>query len=79
VGASPGEECLDVDLAGEELADRREPDLERDRLRLLELLRDLGELERDLPLPLPAGDDGVISLSDIVTHRISLVEVNQAN
>ena len=69
MGASPGEECLDVDLAGEELADRREPDLERDRLRLLELLLDLGELERDRPLPLPVGDAGVISVSDIVTKR----------
>ena len=69
MGASPGEECLDVDLAGEELAERREPDLERDRLRLLELLLDLGELERDRPLPLPAGDAGVISVSDIVTKR----------
>jgi hypothetical protein len=69
VGASPGEECLDVDLAGEELAERREPDMERDRLRLLELLLDLGEFERDRPLPLPVGDAGVISVSDIVTKR----------
>lgn len=69
MGAEPGEEWIEVDLAGEELPKRHEPDLERDRLRLLELLLDLGEFERDRPLPLPVGDAGVISVSDIVTKR----------
>ena len=61
-----------MDLVGEELRER-EPDFERDRLLLLdpELLLDRGELERDRSLPLPAGDAGVISLSDIVTKDSS--------